>query len=180
VAALDIEDRKRAENVRLEERARVARELHDTLLQTVQSAVLYLCAALYEVSPDSPVKPRLEWILQLLSQGIEEGRSAIQGLRSSDSSTMDLVVALSGVHQELSVQPDIDFRVSVRGRQQPLNPSIRQEMYRIGREALLDAFRHSRAKRVEFELAYADQGFGFRACGSGPIGSAVSYTFLVV
>src|SRR5262249_47621538 len=67
MAAIDIDDRKRAENVRLEERTRIARELHDTLLQTVHSASLHLSAALYDVTPDSPVKPRLERIVQLMS-----------------------------------------------------------------------------------------------------------------
>ena len=167
VAATDIDDRKRAENVRLEERTRIARELHDTLLQTVQGTSLLLGAALHDMTPDSPLKPRLERILQLLSQSIEEGRSTIEGLRSCDSCTMDLVVALSGVQRELPLQPDVDFRVSVSGRQHPLSPSISQEMYHIGREALLNAFCHSRAKRVEFELEYADQGLQMRVRDNG-------------
>jgi PAS domain S-box-containing protein len=167
VAATDIEDRKRAENVRLEERTRIARELHDTLLQTVQGASLLLGVELHDVTPDSPVKRRLERILQLMSQGIEEGRNTIQGLRSSDSRTMDLVMALSGVQRELPVQPDIDFRVSVTGRQQPLNPSISREMYHIGREALLNAFCHSGARRVEFELEYAGQDLQMRVRDNG-------------
>ena len=167
VAATDIDDRKRAENVRLEERTRIARELHDTLLQTVHGTSLLLGAALDDMTPDSPLKPRLERILQLMSQSIEEGRSTIEGLRSCDSCTMDLVVALSGVQRELPLQPDVDFRVSVSGRQHPLSPSIRQEMYHIGREALLNAFCHSRAKRVEFELEYADQGLQMRVRDNG-------------
>jgi len=77
------EERVRKENVRLEERTRIAQELHDTLLQTFQSASLYLGAALYRVAQDSPLKPQLDRILQIMSQGIAEGRSAIQGLRSS-------------------------------------------------------------------------------------------------
>src|SRR5215469_9046004 len=157
-AAFDIEDRKRAENVRLEERTRIARELHDTLLQTFLGASMQLGAAVDVLPKELPVKQRLDRVLQIMSQGIEEGRSTIQGLRSGDFRTLDLVVALSGVQRELPVQPDIDFRVSVIGREQPLNPSIQEEMYRIGREALLNAFCHSRAERVELELEYADQG----------------------
>src|SRR5215831_17388360 len=71
MAAIDIDDRTRAENVRLEERTRIARELHDTLLQTVQSASLHVSAALRDVSPESPVKPKLERIVQLMSLGID-------------------------------------------------------------------------------------------------------------
>jgi len=158
--------------VRLEERTRIARELHDTLLQTFLSASMQLSVALDGVPPDSLVKPRLDRILQIMNQGIEEGRSTIQSLRPSDSRTLDLVLALSSVHQELAVQPDMDFRVTVAGRQQPLRPPIRNEIYRIGREALVNAFCHSRAKRVEFELEYADSDLRMRVrdngCGIDP------------
>src|SRR5713226_793308 len=78
------EERVRKENVRLEERTRIAQELHDTLLQSFQSASLHLGAALYGVAQDSAVKPQLDRILQIMKQGIEEGRNAIQGLRSVD------------------------------------------------------------------------------------------------
>jgi len=150
-----------------EERARIARELHDTLLQTFLGASMQLGVALDALPKDSPVKPRLDRVLQIMSQGIEEGRSTIQGLRSCNSRTLDLVVALSGVKRELPIPQEIDFRVSVKGRQQPLNPSIGEEMYRIGREALLNAFCHSRAKRVELELEYADQGLEMRVRDNG-------------
>jgi signal transduction histidine kinase len=69
------EERIRQENVRLEERTRIARELHDTLLQTFQSASLSLGTALYGVAQDSPAKPQLDRILEIMRQGIEEGRS---------------------------------------------------------------------------------------------------------
>ena len=91
----------------------------------------------------------------------------IQGLRSSDSATRDLVIALSGIERELSCRPDIEFCVNVAGQQQPLNPLIQQEIYRIGREALLNAFCHSGAKRVEVELEYADQNLQMRVRDNG-------------
>jgi signal transduction histidine kinase len=163
------EERVRKENVRLEERTRIAQELHNTLLQTFQSASIQLSVALDGVSPDSPVKPRLDRILQIMRRGIEEGRNAIQGLRSSDAHTLDLVRALSGVQQEFAIKPDVDFRVIVAGRQQPLRPPIKHEIYRIGREALVNAFCHSQAKRIEIELEYADSDFRMlvRDNGSG-------------
>jgi signal transduction histidine kinase len=102
-----------------------------------------------------------------MNQGIEEGRNAIEGLRSSDSQTNDLVQALSRVQRELAVQADIDFRATVMGRQKRLQPAIQQEIYRIGKEALLNAFRHSHAKRVEFELEYADAGLRVRVRDNG-------------
>jgi PAS domain S-box-containing protein len=144
------EERVRKENLLLEERNRIAQELHDTLLQSFLSASMQLSVAVDAEPPDSLVRPRLGRILQLMNQGIEEGRNAIHGLRSSDSRSLDLVLALSHVQQELGVQPDVDFRVTVTGRQQSLSPPLRHEIYRIGREALVNAFCHSGAKRVEF------------------------------
>jgi len=172
VTATEIESRKqeeervRRENVRLEERTRIAQELHDTLLQSFLSASMQLGVALNGVPADSPVKPRLDRILELLDQGIEEGRNTLQGLRS-EARTLDLVLALSRVQQELAVYPDIDFRVLVTGRQQPLRLHLQHEIYRIGREALVNAFCHSGAKHVEFELVYCDSDLRMRICDDG-------------
>ena len=166
------EERVRKENVRLEERTRIAQELHDTLLQSFLGASMQLGAAMNSLPPDSPVKPKLDPILQLMEHGIEEGRNAIQGLRSSVPGTLDLILALSRVQQELELEPAVDFRVSVAGRQQPLQAPIKHELYRIGREALVNAFRHSGAKRVDFELEYADSDLRMRVrdngCGIDP------------
>jgi signal transduction histidine kinase len=166
------EERVRQENVRLEERTRIAQELHDTLLQSFLGASVQLAAASLSVPSDSLVKPWLDRILDLMMQGIEEGRKTLQDLRSSDSRAWDLVLALSGVRQELAVQPDVDFRVTVTGRQQPLLPPIQHEIYRIGREALINAFRHSGAKRVELKLQYSDSELCMRirddGCGIDP------------
>ena len=178
LSATEIESRKqeeeriRQENVRLEERTRIARELHDTLLQTFQSASLHLGAAVLRVAQDSPVKNQLDRILEIMRQGIVEGRSAIQGLRSSGSQTSDLVGALSRIQDELKVQPDIDFRVTVTGRQKQLAREIQHEIYRIGREALVNAVCHSGAKRIELELEYSDSKLYVRirdnGCGIDP------------
>jgi PAS domain S-box-containing protein len=162
LSATEIESRKqeeeriRQENVRLEERTRIAQELHDTLLQTFQSALLHLGAAAIRAGQDSPVKNQLDRILEIMRQGIAEGRSAIQGLRSSGSQTSDLVAALSRIQEEVDVPLDVDFRVIVTGRRRQLAPEIQDEIYRIGREALVNAFCHSGAKRIELELEYSD------------------------
>ncbi len=172
-SATEIESRKqeeeqvRKENVRLEERTRIAQELHDTLLQTFLSASMQLSVALDGVSQDSMVKPRLYRILEIMNQGLAEGRNTIRDLRSSGSDTTDLALALSAVPQELAGHSDIDFRVSVSGRKQPLLPPIEREVYRIGREALVNAFCHSQAKRVECEVEYSDTDLRIRVCDDG-------------
>jgi len=161
------EERVRQENALLEERSRIAQELHDTLLQSFLGASMQLGATMNHLPSGSLVKPKLEQVLELMEQGIEEGRATIQGLRSSDSRPWDLVLALSGVEQELGVPSDVDFRVNVEGREQPLQPAIRQEIYRIGREALVNAFYHSGAKRVDCELEYTDTGLHMRVRDNG-------------
>lgn len=161
------EDRVRKENLVLEERTRIAQELHDTLLQSFLSASMQLTVALDGIPQDWHVKPLLDRILEIMNQGIAEGRNAIEGLRSTDYRTLDLVLALSRVQQELPVQPHVDFRVIVAGKQKPLQAPIRHEIYRIGREALVNAFCHSGAQRVEFELEYANSDLRMRVRDNG-------------
>jgi signal transduction histidine kinase/ligand-binding sensor domain-containing protein len=138
---------------RLAERTRIAQDLHDTLLQGFLSASMQLSVALDGLPADSPAKPPLAHILQLMRQVTEEGRNRVRGLRSSTSASADLAKALAEVRNEIHV-PGIAFRVIVQGESQPLHPLLGDEVYRIGREALVNAFRHSHAKTIEIELEY--------------------------
>ena len=183
VSATEIESRKqeeervRQENVRLEERTRIARELHDTLLQTCLGALFQLGAAVESLAPDSQVRSKFDPVLHLMEQGVEEGRNAIQCLRSSGSGPLDLVAALSAVRQEFSAQPGVDYRATVVGQQQPLRSAIQQEIYSIGREALVNAFCHSGAKRIDLELEYTDRNLTMRVRDNGRgIDQQVLYT----
>ena len=151
------EERMRQEKVRQEERTRIARELHDTLLQTCIGTSLQLGAAVESLPADSQVKSKFGRIFQLMQQGVEEGRKAIQCLRSRDFGPLDLVAALSEVRQGSWAQPGVDFRATIVGQQQPLRSTIQQEIYSIGREALVNAFCHSRAKRIDLEIGYSDR-----------------------
>ena len=143
---------------RLAERTRIAQELHDTLLQGFLSVSMQVHVAANRLTADSPAKPTLTRALQLMGQVIEEGRNAVRGLRSSHSASLDLEQAFSSIHdEELSRDPGgepIEFRIIVDGPRRPLHPVLRDELYRIGREALINAFHHSRAKRIELELKY--------------------------
>jgi len=129
------------------------------------------------LAPDSQVKSKFDPILQLMEQGIEEGRNAIQCLRSSGSDPLDLAAALSAVRQEFSAQPGVDYRATVVGQQQPLRSAIQQEIYSIGREALINAFCHSGAKRIDLELEYTDRNLTMRVHDNGRgIDQQVLYT----
>jgi ligand-binding sensor domain-containing protein/signal transduction histidine kinase len=142
---------------RLAERTRIAQELHDTLLQGFLSASMQVHVAADCLPEDARAKPILTRALQQMSQVIEEGRNTVRGLRSSKSASLDLEHAFSLVRQEFGplVKDDAEFRVIVDGEQRHLHPLLRDEVYRIGREALLNAFRHSGAKHVEIELRYS-------------------------
>ena len=91
-----------------------------------------------------------------MRQVIEEGRNALRGLRLSNNGSQDIAVALSSINQELKSGEDIGFRVIVEGSPRPLHPIVRDEVYRIGREAVVNAFRHSRAKNITVEVSYLE------------------------
>ncbi len=124
---------------RLAERTRIAQELHDTLLQGFVSASMQLHVAADRLPADSPARPSLSRVLDLMSRVIEEGRNAVRGLRSSATAIQDLEQAFAGVQQDLVTGEQTALRVVVEGRRRPLNPVIRDEVYRIGREALVNA-----------------------------------------
>jgi signal transduction histidine kinase len=138
---------------RLAERMRVAQELHDTLLQGMVSASMQLDVAVDHLPASSPVHPSLVHILELMRQVIEEGRNTLRGLRSSGENTHDVKLAFSRIPQELGIN-NVNYRVVVDGSPLPLQEVIRDEVYSIGREALVNAFRHSGASDIEVELRY--------------------------
>ena len=144
---------------RLAERTRIAQELHDTLLQGFLSASMQVHVASDCLPADSEAKPILTRAIELMGQVIEEGRNAVRGLRSSHSLSLDLEQAFAGIQQELDPEgtkgSDVEFRVITEGQQRPLHPLLRDEVYRIGREALINAFRHARAKQIEIALRYS-------------------------
>lgn len=142
---------------RLAERTRIAQDLHDTLLQGVLSASMQLDVAHDHVPDDSPAKPLLQRVLTLMGQVSVEGRNALQGLRSADSTGHSLELAFSRIRQEFDVEEKIGYRVISPSVVRPLHPLIRDEVYRIGREALVNAFLHARARSVEVELEYASR-----------------------
>jgi signal transduction histidine kinase/ligand-binding sensor domain-containing protein len=139
---------------RLGERTRIAQELHDTLLQGFLSASMHLHVAAQEVPVDLPARSKLAYVQGLMGKVIEEGRHAIRGLRAPDSKGDDLENALAMVVRELGIPDTTRFGVIVEGRPHALHPLIRDEVYRIAREALANAIRHAHARLIEVTLAY--------------------------
>ena len=134
---------------RLAERTRIARELHDTLLQSFQALMLHF-QTVNDLLPPGEVKEALEKALDRDDLAIVEGRDAIQNLRSSTTITNELAQALTKLGEEFAGAHDGErgsatFRVSIEGRSRELHPILRDDIYRIAREALRNAFRHAQA-----------------------------------
>ena len=142
---------------RLAERTRIAQDLHDTLLQGLVSASMQLHVANDHLANDSAAKPMVGRVMQLMAQVIEEGRDAVRGLRSTSGNADDLETAFSHIGQEFGNDDVKDYRIIVEGTPRQLHPLIRDEAYRIGREALVNAFHHAQASKIEVELDYASK-----------------------
>ena len=140
---------------RLAERTRIAQDLHDTLLQGVLSASMQLHVANERLPADSPAKPIVSRVMELMSQVADEGRDAVRGLRSTTQNADNLETSFAEAGKQFATNGDRQFRVIVEGTQRQLQPIIRDEVYRIGREALANAFRHSQANKIELELEYS-------------------------
>jgi signal transduction histidine kinase/ligand-binding sensor domain-containing protein len=157
---------------RLNERTRIARDLHDTLLQSFQGLLLRFQTAsdLFAARPKE-AKQTLDGAIDQAAQAITEGRDAIQQLRPSAIVTNDLAVALKTLGEELSgsVTSDISsvFRVTVEGTPRTLHPALRDEIYRIASEALRNAFRYAQAKRIEVEIRYDERQLRLRVRDDG-------------
>ena len=139
---------------RLTERKRMAQELHDTLLQGCLGVSMQLHATVDDLSPDSSEKKRLSYALQLLDRVLEQGRSAVEGLRSPTEHIASLGEAFAGVRTDLGLPSAIGFRVVVHGKERGLRAGLSDEVYRIGREAIINAYRHSDAKDIEAEVEF--------------------------
>ena len=157
---------------RVNERTRIARELHDTLLQSLQGLMLHFQTGI-DLLPGRPVEARktLEIAVDRADQAINEGRDAVQGLRTSAVEANDLVSAVRILGEELGAadtnQNSVVFEVKVEGVPRNLHPILRDEGYQIAAEALRNAFRHAHAQRIEVEILYGERWLRLRVRDDG-------------
>jgi len=171
---VDITDRKYAEELeaRVNERTRIARELHDTLLQSFHGLLLRLETA-STLLPSRPEEARelLEKAISGAAQAITEGRDAVQALRSSGTEITDLAEALRTLGEKFadgaSKPMSPAFHVEVEGKPRNLHPIRREEVDRIAAEALANAFRHAQARNIEVEIRYEERQFRLRIRDDG-------------
>jgi signal transduction histidine kinase len=157
---------------RLAERVRVARELHDTLLQSFQGLLLRFqtAYALFDTRP-ADAKHVLENSIDQTAQAITEGREAVQGLRASTAESNDLAQATTTLGEQLAAETrgatSVGMFVEVEGTPWDLHPIVRDEIYRVASEALRNAFRHARAKQIEVEFRYDERQLRLRVRDDG-------------
>ena len=155
---------------RVNERTRIARELHDTLLQSFQGLLLKFQVVSDRLA-DGPAKQDLESAINDAAEAITEGRDAVQDLRLSTVTTNDLAGAISALGQELATNQTSNgsplFHVEVEGTPRNLHPILRDEVYRIAAEALRNAFRHAQARRIESEILYEERQLRLRVRDDG-------------
>src|SRR5271166_4621036 len=166
--AIDIDDRKLAEEVRLEERVRertrIARELHDTLLQSFHGTLFHFQAASNLLpTRTAEAKRMLDSAIDMAEQAITEGRDAIQGLRSPEVEINDLAVAIRTFGQSYAADRGDEgspaFQVELVGVARELDPNFAREVYRIAIEALRNSFQHAEARHIKVEIHHEEKEF---------------------
>jgi signal transduction histidine kinase/ligand-binding sensor domain-containing protein len=139
---------------RLAERTRIARDLHDTFLQTIQGSKLVADDALSATTDPSHMRLAMEKLSVWLGRATEEGREALNSLRTSTTEVNDLADAFRRALEECRIHSSMEISLPVSGQIQEMHPIVRDEVYRIGYEAIRNACVHSRATLLKVELSY--------------------------
>ncbi|MFL6602651.1 MAG: two-component regulator propeller domain-containing protein [Steroidobacteraceae bacterium] len=153
---------------RMSERTRIARDLHDSLLQSFQGLILQLQAILNMLPARAAEAARsLGVALDRADQAIDEGRAAVQRLRTPSLMEMDIVSSLKALAEDTTTAQPLAFRVVLEGKPRPLVPLVRDEAYRIAQEAFRNAVQHAAANAIEAELTFGDRTFTLRVRDDG-------------
>jgi signal transduction histidine kinase/ligand-binding sensor domain-containing protein len=141
---------------RTSERERIARELHDTLLQSVQGLVLRIQSVANKMPADGALRTHLESALKRADEVIAEGRSRVQDLRLAHASE-DLPELLRSRAVETGFDPAIPIRIVVEGKPRPVHPLVSAEIVRVADEALFNVARHAKATSVQITIRFANR-----------------------
>ena len=152
---------------RLSERERIAKDLHDSFFQGIQGLLLRVNTATAQLKADEPARVLLLDALEQSDEVMLEGRELVLDLRTSATDDLDLSASLTRAGEEFKLLHPADFASIVLGRARPLHPVCADELHRLGREALYNAFRHAHASRIEVELHYGSTALALRVRDDG-------------
>jgi ligand-binding sensor domain-containing protein/two-component sensor histidine kinase len=152
---------------RLKERERIARELHDTLLQGTQALILMVHGAAARARRGEPVHEALDEALARADDVMAEGRDRIQHLRLADGAGEDIAASLTAAGETMARGGSVRFHVAVEGPARVMASDSLHAADRIGREAMLNAFRHAKPTSVEVQLIFSDENFRLRVRDDG-------------
>ncbi len=148
------------------ERERLARDLHDTLLQGTQGLLLRFQAVANRIPPREATRDLMDRALERAEQVLTESRRRVRDLRAKDLA--DLAEALVRAANQVAYgRHPAQFRVNVQGVARELHPIVREEVFMIAREALANAFKHARAGNIEAEIAYGNSELVLRIRDDG-------------
>ena len=152
---------------RLAERERIARDLHDTLLQGFQGLILRFHDAMMMIPEREPARQRMESALDRADEVMAEGRDRVVNLHASFEKSGDLAQSLARVGDDLASGSEVTICVTVEGRVQKVDPVALDEIYCIGREAMINAFRHAKGRSIEVEVDYGPRALRLRIRDDG-------------
>jgi signal transduction histidine kinase len=153
--------------VRLAEREQIARDLHDTLLQSVQGLILKFHAIARKIPTTEPARHEIEKTLDYADQVLVEGRDRVRNLRTSSIGFGELPKAFQRLVDEVAPNRAASLKTVVEGNVLELHPIVREETYSIGREALINALTHSESRNIEVEIIYDSHEFRLRIRDDG-------------
>jgi signal transduction histidine kinase len=141
-------------STQMAERERIARELHDTILQGFYGIVLRFQTAADQVPEHEPARKIIEDTLDRAEGLLNQGRDTIRGLRGDSEAFAELSEEFAKISEDYQSTSSASFSVAIEGIPRAVHPVVRDEIYRIGHEAIVNAFQHAKASHIEVVLTY--------------------------
>ena len=151
----------------MEERERIARELHDTLLQGFQGITLRVQGVAKNIPTQDPLRQMIDDVLDRADGVLREARQRVRNLRRNTTDENDLPDRLTKCGEELAKDHTATFTLAIVGEPRVLESTLQDEAYRIMSEAITNAFQHASASRIETDVTYDSSALRIRVRDNG-------------